>query len=46
MAKEEKGVHHRTFGHFTKRSQPEKVEVLAKESRNKWLERLEKEKQE
>lgn len=46
MAKEEKGVRHRTLGHFTNRSQPEEVEVLAKESRNKWLERLEKEKQE
>lgn len=46
MAKEEKGVHHRTPGHSTKRSQTEGVEVLAKESRKKWLERLEKEKQE
>lgn len=43
MAKEVKGVHHRTPGHSAKRSQPEDVGVLAKESRKKWLERLEKE---
>lgn len=41
MAKEEKGVRHRTPGHSTKRSRSEDVAVLAKESRKKWLERLE-----
>lgn len=43
MVKEEKGVRHRTPGHSTKRNQPEDVAVLAKESRKKWLESLEKE---